>query len=60
MEEVKFKNYKEKQRYYAQKAKKEELVWDSGKSHKNTNSLIKGRTYIKPKESEKNVRTNSN
>lgn len=60
MEEKQFKNYKEKQRYYAQKAKEESIVWESGKSHKNNNSLIKGRTYVKPKESEKNVRTNSN
>ena len=48
-----FNNYKEKQAYYKQRAKQEKMVWFSaepkGPKMKRV-GLIKGRTYIKPKE----------
>lgn len=49
---MKFKDYKEKQAYYKQRAKQNTMVWVSkepdlkGKK----NNIIKGRTYVKPKE----------
>lgn len=49
---MEFKNYKEKQKYYKQKAKETKMFWfskDSGKP----NGIIKGRTYVKGEE--KNV-----
>lgn len=55
--ESKFKNYKEKQAYYKQRAKQEKTFWFSAepKDPKMKRvGLIKGRTYIK-KENE-NVR----
>ena len=54
MEEVKFKNYKEKQAYYKNRAKQENMVWISKEPNfsKNKNTIIKGRTYVKPKENE--------
>lgn len=55
--EPKFKNYKEKQTYYKQRAKQEKMFWFSKEpadDRKKRVGLIKGRTYIK-KENE-NVR----
>lgn len=55
--EPKFKNYKEKQAYYKQRAKQEKMFWFSKEptdDRKKRVGLIKGRTYIK-KENE-NVR----
>lgn len=54
---MEFKDYKEKQNYYKNLSRNETLVWDSGvsarykgKLRKSKLSLVKGRTYIKPKE----------
>ena len=55
--ELIFKNYKEKQAYYKQRAKQEKMFWFSKEpadDRKKRVGLIKGRTYIK-KENE-NVR----
>ena len=54
MEEVKFKNYKEKQAYYKNRARQENMIWVSKEPNfsKNKNTIIKGRTYVKPKENE--------
>lgn len=51
MEEKEFKNYKEKQRYYRERAKQENTIWVSKEPEFNDrkNTIIKGRTYIKPK-----------
>lgn len=49
-QEPKFKNYKEKQKYYRQRAKQEKMVWFSAEPknpRKKKVGLIKGRTYIK-------------
>lgn len=51
--EPKFKNYKEKQAYYKQRAKQTKMFWFSKEptdDRKKRVGLIKGRTYIKPKE----------
>ena len=52
--ELEFKNYKEKQAYYKNRAKQENMVWVSKEPNfsKNKNTIIKGRTYVKPKENE--------
>ena len=52
--ELEFKNYKEKQAYYKNRAKQENMVWISIEPSfsKNKNTIIKGRTYVKPKENE--------
>lgn len=55
--ELIFKNYKEKQAYYKQRAKQKKMFWFSKEptdDRKKRVGLIKGRTYIK-KENE-NVR----
>lgn len=51
MEEKEFKNYKEKQNYYKNRAKETKLVWVSKEPEYNDrkNTILKGRTYIKPK-----------
>ena len=49
-QELKFKNYKEKQAYYKQRAKQTKMFWFSAEPTANRNKrvgLIKGRTYIK-------------
>lgn len=51
--ELEFKNYKEKQAFYNQRSKQEKTFWFSAepKDPKMKRvGLIKGRTYIKPKE----------
>ena len=51
--ELEFKNYKEKQTYYKQRAKQTKMFWFSAEPkdpNKKRVGLIKGRTYIKPKE----------
>jgi len=48
--ELIFKNYKEKQAYYKQRAKQEKMFWFSKEpidDRKKRVGLIKGRTYIK-------------
>lgn len=52
--ELEFKNYKEKQAYYKNRAKQKNMVWVSKEPNfsKNENTIIKGRTYVKPKENE--------
>ena len=53
---MEFKDYKEKQKYYARKSKESKMVWESSNGKKN--GIIKGRTYIKPK-GEKNGRSSN-
>lgn len=57
--ELEFKNYKEKQEYYKQRAEQEKTFWFSAepKDPKNKRvGLIKGRTYIKQaKDNEKSI-----
>ena len=56
-QESKFKNYKEKQAYYKQRAKQTKIFWFSAEpkdTRKKKVGLIKGRTYIKKEN--KNVR----
>lgn len=57
--EKEFKNYKEKQAYYRELAKQEKMFWvssppqsikDNAKRVKK-DMIIKGNTYVKPKES---------
>lgn len=52
--ELIFENYKEKQAYYKNRARQENMVWVSKEPNfsKNKNTIIKGRTYVKPKEVE--------
>lgn len=48
-----FENYKEKQKYYKERAKQSKLFWDStGTINKGTKKKphFNGRTYVKPKE----------
>lgn len=45
-------NYKDKQKFYKERAKQEKMFWIS-KLPENSKSKEKGRTYIKPKESDK-------
>ena len=51
MEEKEFKDYKEKQRYYRERSKQEKILWISKEPDYNDrkNTIIKGRTYTKPK-----------
>lgn len=53
---MEFKDYKEKQKYYARKSKESRMVWES--SNGNKNGIIKGRTYVKPK-GDKNGRSSN-
>ena len=49
---MEFKDYKEKQQYYKQRSKNSKYIWISKEpNHRNksTISVIKGRTYVKPK-----------
>ena len=49
-QELEFKNYKEKQSYYKERAKQEKMVWFSKEPNdprKQRVGLIKGRTYRK-------------
>lgn len=52
--ELIFENYKEKQAYYKNRARQENMVWVSKEPNfsKNKTTIIKGRTYVKPKENE--------
>ena len=58
---MEFKNYKEKQAYYKQRAKQETFFWKSAPPETTMNNarkvkkdlVIKGRTYVKPKEEKK-------
>lgn len=45
-----FKNYKEKQNYYREKAKEFKTIWESRDVPPIKGLLGKGRTYIKPKQ----------
>lgn len=47
-----FENYKDKQKFYRERAKQEKVFWIS-KPPLNLNSKEKGRTYVKPKEEKK-------
>lgn len=50
---MEFKDYKEKQKYYRERAKQTKLFWNSiGTINKGTKEKPRwnGRTYIKPKE----------
>lgn len=57
---MEFKDYKEKQKFFKDKQKEHKQLWVSTMSNDTKNKalkvknnlLIKGRTYIKPKESE--------
>lgn len=48
--ELEFKNYKEKQQHYKNILKQERMVWVSTEPNRKKNGIIKGRTYVKPKE----------
>ena len=48
-----FKNYKEKQQHYKNILKQERMIWVSTEPNHKKNSIIKGRTYFKPKEVDK-------
>lgn len=50
MEDKEFKDYKEKQRYYKNKAKEERWFWVSTEPNYKKKGVIKGRTYRQPKE----------
>lgn len=52
---MEFKDYKEKQKYYANRSKEVKTFWESTTGKKN--SIIKGRTYVKPKDGGNNVNT---
>lgn len=54
---MEFKDYKEKQKYYREKAKEEKFLWVSKMPNnlrhedgKPVVEIVKGRTYVKPKE----------
>ena len=50
---MEFKNYKEKQQYYKNLANKSEMVWASTPNNfikDRSKRIIKGLTYVKPKE----------
>lgn len=49
---MEFKDYKEKQKYYRERAKQEHVFWIS-KPPLYLKSKEKGRTYVKPKEENK-------
>ena len=53
MMEEQFKNYKEKQQHYKNILKQERMIWVSTEPNHKKNSIIKGRTYFKPKEVDK-------
>lgn len=61
MEEKEFENYKEKQLYYRNRSRQERMFWVSSMPNniKNNakkvkdNMVIKGKTYVKPKEDNK-------
>lgn len=57
---MEFKDYKEKQRYYEERSKDSKLFWIScdplikeNLQHKKIEKVVKGRTYVKPKEGDK-------
>lgn len=50
---MEFKDYKEKQEYFKNRSKESKIVWIS-KMNDNKNKIIKGRTYVKPKEVNEN------
>lgn len=52
---MEFKSYKEKQAYYKNRAKQENMVWVSKEPNfsKNKSTIMKGRTYIKVEKGEK-------
>ena len=55
---MEFKDYKEKQKYYRDKAKEVKVFWVStGTINKGTKEKprFNGKTYIKPKDGESNV-----
>lgn len=55
---MEFKDYKEKQKFYKDRAKQSKLFWDStGVINTGTKEKpkIKGRTYVKPRGGESNV-----
>lgn len=48
-----FKNYKEKQAYYKERAKQDKIIWVSSPPNvikDRSKRIIKGSTYVKPKE----------
>lgn len=49
---MEFKDYKEKQQYFKERSKQENVIWIS-KLPKNSKSKEKGKTYINPKEAKK-------
>ncbi len=51
-ETMEFKDYKEKQAYYKNRAKQQNMIWESSvprMKNGEKNPLIKGKTYINPK-----------
>lgn len=53
---MEFKDYKEKQAYYKNRSKKENMIWESTAPRLRNgekNPLVKGRTFINPKEVKK-------
>lgn len=46
-----FENYKDKQKFYKERAKQEKVIWYS-KAPLRLKVKEKGRTYVKPKENE--------
>lgn len=56
---MEFKDYKEKQKYYREKAKEEKFLWVSKMPNnlrhedgKPVEQIVKGRTYVKEKDKE--------
>lgn len=49
MENIEFKNYKEKQQHYRNKLKQERMIWVSTEPGYTKKGIIKGRTFTKPK-----------
>lgn len=58
MEEKEFKDYKEKQNYYKERAKQEKVLWVSKEPDygNNKNTIMKGRTYINPERQVKKLK----
>ena len=52
--ELEFKNYKEKQQHYKNRLKEERFIWVSTEPGHTKKGVIKGRTYVKPKDGDKN------
>jgi len=52
---MEFKDYKEKQKFYKERAKQERVVWISSSptNPRLRKGITKGSTYIKPKEEKK-------